>query len=215
MSVCLIFIKAHHSTKDLSLWVPFVSLRKCVDCWQGMSEGPKYHQRSTDYLEVENPVVALSCGRSFCHRRCLHALLSRGTALVISVVRPPITRASFPSCTSPEASCSWRVPNTFLQFLLLSSTLPVGRAQLVLVLILSVSPLPARSLGSPSHCVQRPSSPFCPLSEVLPIGHLQRLTSRVDCYFQGFLPKSRQVNKPLTLVTFFVCFFPSILTEYI
>lgn len=151
-----------------------------------MSEGPKYHQRSTDYLEVENPVVALSCGRSFCHRRCLHALLSRGTALVISVVHPPITRASLPSCTSPEASCSWRVPNTFLQFLLLSSTLPVGRAQLVLVLILSVSPLPARSLGSPSHCVQRPSSPFCPLSEVLPIGHLRDWQAESTAIFKAF-----------------------------
>lgn len=160
MSVCLIFIKAHHSTKNLSLWVPFVSLRKCVDCWEGMSESPKYHQRSTDHLEVEDPVVAHNCRPSFCHRRCLHALLSHGMALVISVVHPPVRRASLPSCTSPEASCSWRVPNTVLRFLLLSSTLLVCRAQLVLVLILSVSPLPARSLGSPSHCLQRPSKSY-------------------------------------------------------
>lgn len=160
-------------------------------------------------LSSRIPVVALSCGASFCRRRCLHTLLSHGTALFVPVVHPSIRLASLPDCTSPEASFYWRVPNTFLKFLLLSSTLLVCRAQLFLVLIPSVSPLRPRSLGFPSHCLQRPSSHICPLPEVLPIGHLQRLTSRVDCYFQGFLPKSRQTNKPLTLVTFFVCFSPN------
>lgn len=123
-----------------------------------MSETPDTTRAAQITLSSRIPVVALSCRAPFCRRRCLHALLSHGTALFVAVVHLSTRLASLPDCTSPEACFNWRVPNTFLQFLLLSSTLLVCRAQLFLVLIPSVSPPCPRSLGFPSHCLQRPSN---------------------------------------------------------
>lgn len=71
-----------------------------------MSEGPRYHQRSTDNLVLEDPFSFSSLQSLMLPQTLSHILLSRGTALFISLVHLPTRLASLPNCTSPEPSFS-------------------------------------------------------------------------------------------------------------
>lgn len=164
------------------------------------------------------PVVALSC-RASCQRRCPVSFFPMVLPCSLLWFIPQQDQLHSLIVLHQKHfswSVHWQFPNTFLQSLLLSSRL-VCRAQFGF----GSGPhthrlfITLKSLGFPSHCLRRPCSHICPLPNLLPVGHLPRLTSRVYCYFQGFLPKCLQVNNPLTLLTFFVCFFPPTLTKFV
>lgn len=139
-----------------------------------MSGGLKNQQRCPDKLELQD-----TCSSSWLQSLLLPQtyLFSHGTAVFTSVVHLPTRPTTLSNCTFTsnifQLQSLMAVPNRFLWFLLLSSALEKtggGVAELCLGPVVSLSQNVWTGEGQ-NH--------ICSLAEVLPVGHRQKLTTRV------------------------------------